>query len=83
MWTCLAIFALAALALCCASAQREMPRPVDDLQRVTIKAGDITAVIGNHADHGSAPTDIPSPLAWPPLHDRTVPRLPSHQIPVS
>lgn len=39
----------------CSRAQ-EGPAPVDDLQQVTLQAGDITAVLGNHADRGSGRT---------------------------
>ena len=56
MWPVIAVIALTFLALSCVCSQPDLPTPVGDLQRVTIKAGDITAVIGNHADHGSGRT---------------------------
>lgn len=51
------LFLLAAGAgACLAAASPDVALPVDELQRVTISTGDLTCIIGNHADHGAGKT---------------------------
>ena len=51
------LIAVCLLALAsCLAAQPEMPAPVDGLVRAALSAGDITAAVGNHADHGAGRT---------------------------
>ena len=53
-WIASAALIVVAATLACA--QPEMPAPVDGLIRATLSAGDITVVVGNHADHGAGKT---------------------------